>query len=687
MKKRFGFTLAEMMIVMLILTILLAAFTPLMTKRKQYVDSSSPWKWSPANNSDIYYGMGQNQTVLVGKKNKVSFDDALKPRLSIKNPNSTTRPFLSFQGSGDDAIAHLFIPQNLGSIYLTKNPNNTSSFKLGKEHNTIIGINAGTVLEGDNNSALGFEALRVSKGSDNTAVGVHALRSNTTGKENVGVGRNALYHNTTGRSNVAVGPYSLMSTRDNGNNGEGTGSYNVAVGHYAMFSNQTGIGNVAIGAGTGDIFTNSLSNDDHFVLKNDGTLSSADDLAKFAYTISPNNAKVSNISGLKHIYAFDYATGTSTNNTSLTNTNALNGVHLMKPAYDPDNGRLFYVLNMSAGDDLGGGAGTPSLSTGFSPVSTTSGTGGALSSNIKGNYNVAIGSHALSKNVYGSWNVAIGPGAAYMMGNKDKGAPYNGNKFYFSEGNVAIGAKALLNNRRGSANTAIGMGACSGITDGSNKTCLGAGSGPNEGALTANNGERMNLAETYIGDYPGNDTNHRVYVHGNRIEIGTRGSGNYIKLNASSIMSNVDLTRSSDLRLKNLKGENNDGLAKIRQLKVYNYTFKDDKVKTPHVGVVAQELRKIFPQAVSEDKSTKEKYLLIRNEDMFYAMVNAIKELDTTLQNIVKQVKEITLQIANYDKQIKALQKENKELKTKLQNMEKQNKSIENRLKAIESKL
>ena len=126
---------------------------------------------------------------------------------------------------------------------------------------------------------------------------------------------------------------------------------------------------------------------------------------------------------------------------------------------------------------------------------------------------------------------------------------------------------------------------------------------------------------------------------------------------------------------------------KIRQLKVYNYTFKDDKTKTPHVGVVAQELKKIFPQAVFEDKSTKEKYLLIRKEDMFYAMVNAIKELDTTLQNLVKQVKDITVKIANYDTKIKALENSNEDFKTKLQNIEQYNVSVENRLNEIEKEL
>jgi hypothetical protein len=89
----------------------------------------------------------------------------------------------------------------------------------------------------------------------------------------------------------------------------------------------------------------------------------------------------------------------------------------------------------------------------------------------------------------------------------------------------------------------------------------------------------------------------------------------------------------SDIRLKNIKGENKSGLEKIKQLKVFNYTLKDDKKKTPRVGVIAQDLQKIFPDAVTKDEKG---YLLIRMEDMFYALVNAVKELDAKVNEILR---------------------------------------------------
>lgn len=76
------------------------------------------------------------------------------------------------------------------------------------------------------------------------------------------------------------------------------------------------------------------------------------------------------------------------------------------------------------------------------------------------------------------------------------------------------------------------------------------------------------------------------------------------------------------------------------------FTYKKDPTKEPHVGVIAQDLQKVFPNAV---KKGADGFLTIRMEDMFYAVINAIKELDS---------------------RVTALEKENKELKTRLDKLE-----------------
>ena len=131
---------------------------------------------------------------------------------------------------------------------------------------------------------------------------------------------------------------------------------------------------------------------------------------------------------------------------------------------------------------------------------------------------------------------------------------------------------------------------------------------------------------------------------------------------------------SSDRRLKSITGENSDSIDKIRTLKVYDYTFKKDPNHTPHVGIMAQDLQKVFPNAV---RKGDDGYLKIRKEDMFYAMLNAVKEFDRIITKLKEQfsaaleivnsnaekIEELTIQVNNQQKEIDALKKEVAELR------------------------
>jgi predicted RNase H-like nuclease (RuvC/YqgF family) len=85
---------------------------------------------------------------------------------------------------------------------------------------------------------------------------------------------------------------------------------------------------------------------------------------------------------------------------------------------------------------------------------------------------------------------------------------------------------------------------------------------------------------------------------------------------------------------------------------------------------MAQNLQKIFPNAVTKGDDG---FLRIRMEDMFYAVVNAIKELDAKIEKL-RQEEILTLR-----NDIEKLKKENVELK-------KQNESFEKRLEKLEKK-
>jgi len=131
----------------------------------------------------------------------------------------------------------------------------------------------------------------------------------------------------------------------------------------------------------------------------------------------------------------------------------------------------------------------------------------------------------------------------------------------------------------------------------------------------------------------------------------------------------------SDRRLKNVGDVYKGGLEELKKLVFYHYTFKNDTNKTPHVGVMAQDLQKIFPEAVLEGNNG---FLKIRPEYMFYAVINAVKELDAKYTALAEQVKsnldltaKLQAKVDSQEKEIAELKKLTKELEKQLAKLEK----------------
>ena len=136
----------------------------------------------------------------------------------------------------------------------------------------------------------------------------------------------------------------------------------------------------------------------------------------------------------------------------------------------------------------------------------------------------------------------------------------------------------------------------------------------------------------------------------------------------------------SDIRLKNIQGEYVAGLNEIRQIKTYNYTYKKDKSKTPRVGVIAQELQKVFPNAVIKEPKG---YLTMRDEDLFYAMINSIKQLDKIVKGLVNDVKSLIARVQSAENKIAIVFKECTSNDNELQALGKQSDLIINQQKGI----
>lgn len=143
-------------------------------------------------------------------------------------------------------------------------------------------------------------------------------------------------------------------------------------------------------------------------------------------------------------------------------------------------------------------------------------------------------------------------------------------------------------------------------------------------------------------------------------------------------------TSYADKKLENIIGPFTSGLDKILQLETYNYTYKDDKAQTPHVGVMAQDLQNVFPNAVSSDDKG---YLRIRHEDMFFAMINSIKQLDITVKELAKNVKLLFTNVKSMENKLVLLTKSNQNNTNKIDKLNKEAESLLNERKELEAKI
>ena len=330
-------------------------------------------------------------------------------------------------------------------------------------------------------------------------------------------------------------------------------------------------------------------------------------------------------------------------------------------------------------------SGASATAVGYSSKAVSSTTAVGYSANANGSYSTAIG---YSANASQSYSTALGF-SANAFANSSTALGYSSN----ASGSWALAA-GYSSSATGFGSTALGYGSSATNSDatavGESTTASGMYS-----SAVGYKAEASHSFSTAIGYRAKTTTREQivlgtssttVYIPGNLV-VGkytylgadinpspTEGSALFLKfkVNPGSEMSQIyeeggkanGLYRKgnhsvsySDRRLKNVGEVFSGGLDKIKQLKVYNYTFKDDKSKTPRVGVIAQDLQKVFPNAVTKGEDG---FLRIRWEDMFYALINAVKELDLR----------ITAENTELKKRVTELEKENKELEKRLSKLE-----------------
>ena len=135
----------------------------------------------------------------------------------------------------------------------------------------------------------------------------------------------------------------------------------------------------------------------------------------------------------------------------------------------------------------------------------------------------------------------------------------------------------------------------------------------------------------------------------------------------------------SDKRLKENIRPSKYSLKDLRKINIYEYNYKNDKNRTKRIGVIAQELQKIIPQAVVENRG----FLNINSSWINYTVLNSVKELvnivDEMKAEFVSYVKEfvaLVTRVNDLEKEISNLEQENKKLLITVDKMYKKAKAI-----------
>lgn len=104
----------------------------------------------------------------------------------------------------------------------------------------------------------------------------------------------------------------------------------------------------------------------------------------------------------------------------------------------------------------------------------------------------------------------------------------------------------------------------------------------------------------------------------------------------ASIASSGSWSVTSDERLKKNFHPIDGALEKLKKIRGLYYQFKTEKDSDPrHVGVIAQEVRKVLPEAVLEQG--QDKHLSVSYSQLIPLVIEAVKDLETQVQALKKE--------------------------------------------------
>jgi Chaperone of endosialidase len=128
-------------------------------------------------------------------------------------------------------------------------------------------------------------------------------------------------------------------------------------------------------------------------------------------------------------------------------------------------------------------------------------------------------------------------------------------------------------------------------------------------------------------------------TRGGGIGIGNTNPGSYTLNVTGSIYASSDITAMSDQRFKTNIVPLNDSLSKLLQLQGVSYELKDDANKKSHLGFLAQEVEKTYPEVVHYDAQL-DKYSM-NYTGLIAPLIESIKELKQIIEKQERRIQEL----------------------------------------------
>jgi hypothetical protein len=133
-----------------------------------------------------------------------------------------------------------------------------------------------------------------------------------------------------------------------------------------------------------------------------------------------------------------------------------------------------------------------------------------------------------------------------------------------------------------------------------------------------------------------------VIIDGNT--IGHSSDVDLMTFASGSLTVAGDIVVSSDARLKTNIVALGPTLMSLLQIEAKSYTMKDDTEQKQKIGLLAQEVQKVFPELVSEDKNGM---LAVNYQALVPVLINALKEQEDNYNQLVQSIEMLEKEILN----------------------------------------